>query len=274
MLHRFRTRWLAGGGALLLVLSMSGMAAAATIVSDTTSETQDATPPAGDTTPSVTFQDLNGDGIDDTCQTAVTPDSVAAAAALTAADLNGDGAISVSEAAQSDWVGGANCNHGGYVSSVANTSTDGCAQADGSGDGTNESADEANGDTADGSAEDSGDQATDTSTTTASTTTTTCTPTSTDPSTNTTDPASTVCPVVAPVAPTDGTTPVVDSAPNAHGLAVSTVAQSDAVGGKNCNHGGAVSEAARAAHGLTPDQAAKRAAHLARHHGHGHGGQH
>ena len=39
--------------------------------------------------------------------------------ALTAADLDHDGAISVSEAAQSDWVGGKNCNHGGYVSSVA-----------------------------------------------------------------------------------------------------------------------------------------------------------
>ena len=51
----------------------------------------------------------------------------------------------------------------------------------------------------------------------------------------------------------------VDTAPNAHGKAVSKVAQDkDAVGGKNCNHGGAVSEAAK------KDQAAKDAAKAAR----------
>ena len=50
----------------------------------------------------------------------------------------------------------------------------------------------------------------------------------------------------------------VDTAPNAHGKAVSKVAQDkDAVGGKNCNHGGAVSEAAQ------KDQAAKDAAKAA-----------
>ena len=43
--------------------------------------------------------------------------------------------------------------------------------------------------------------------------------------------------------------------PNAHGKAVSLVAQDKtAIGGKNCNHGGAVSEAAK------KDQAAKDAA--------------
>jgi hypothetical protein len=269
MLHRFRTSWLAGGGALLLVLSMSGLAAAAPLVSDT---------------PTNTFQDVNGNGIDDACETAPAPDSVAAAAAFTAADLDGNGTISASEAAQSGWVGGPNCNHGGYVSSVAKTSTDSCDQADNSGDNTTESADESQGDPTEGTTEDSGDQVTDASTTTASTTTastttattttTTCTPASTDPSTDTTAPAPAVCPVVTPVAPTGGTAPVVDTAPNAHGVAVSTVAQSAAVGGKNCNHGGAVSEAAKAAHGLKPNQAAKRAAHLAKHHGKGHGGQH
>ena len=82
MLHQFRTRWLAGGGALLLVLSMSGLVAAASLVSDTTTHTQDATQPAGDSTPAIVFTDLNGNGIDDTCETAATPDSVAAAAAL------------------------------------------------------------------------------------------------------------------------------------------------------------------------------------------------
>jgi len=273
MLHRFRTQWLAGGGALLLILSMSGLASAATIVSDSTSSTQDATQPAGDSTPSLAFQDLNGNGIDDACETAVTPDGVAAAAALSAADLDGNGTISVSEAAQSGWIGGANCNHGGYVSSVAKTSTDSCDQADTNGGNATESADESSSDQGDGTSEDSGDQATDTSTTTAPTTNTACAPTSTDPSTDPAHPAPAVCPVVAPVAPTDGTAPVVDTAPNAHGVAVSTVAQSDAVGGKNCNHGGAVSAATKAAHDLKPDQAAKRAAHLAKHHGKGHGGQ-
>jgi len=281
MLHRFRTRWLAGGGALLLVLSMSGLAAAASLVSDTTTHTQDAAPPTGDSTPSLTFTDLNGNGIDDSCETAVTPDSVAAAAALVAADVDGNGTISVSEAAQSGWIGGPNCNHGGYVSSVAKTSTDTCDTTDEnagdtnqSADDTNESSDESAGDQGGGASEDTGDQATDVSTTTAPATTTPCAPTSTDTSTGTPDPAPAVCLAVPPVvAPTDGTAPVVDTAPNAHGVAVSTVAQSDAVGGKNCNHGGAVSAAAKAAHGLKPDKAAKRAAHLAKHHGKGHGGQ-
>ena len=145
MLHRYRTRWLAGGGALLLVLSMSGMAAAASIVSDTTSDTQDATQPTGDSTPSLTFQDLNGNGIDDACETVVTPETVAATAALIAADLDGNGTISVSEAAQSGWIGGTNCNHGGYVSSVAKTSTDTCDTTDQNAGDTTESADESTG---------------------------------------------------------------------------------------------------------------------------------
>ncbi|MEP6639766.1 MAG: hypothetical protein ABJC39_10495, partial [Chloroflexota bacterium] len=67
-----------------------------------------------------------------------------------------------------------------------------------------------------------------------------------------------VCPVAPVVAPVvvDPNVPV---APNAHGLAVSLVAQSTAVGGKNCNHGGAVSEAAHAANAA---KTASKAAHV------------
>ena len=39
--------------------------------------------------------------------------------------------------------------------------------------------------------------------------------------------------------------PALDEQKNGHGKWVSTVARSDAIGGKNCNHGGAVSEAAQ-----------------------------
>jgi len=55
---------------------------------------------------------------------------------------------------------------------------------------------------------------------------------------------------------TDTTTPTV-VAPNAHGKAVSAVAQSNAVGGKNCNHGGAVSEVAKNNKGHSQDAHAK-----------------
>ena len=262
MLHRPRNTWLAGGGALLLVLSISGLAGAANLVSDTTTGTQDATTPAGGSPTVVAFVDLNGNGIDDSCETGVvTPDPVAAAAALAAADLNGDGTISVSEAAQSGWIGGKNCNHGGYVSSVAKTSTDTCDETNGTGSTTDQSAGDARDsqDSTDSKNEDAADQTTNTSTTTVTTpTTTVCSQPSTN--TSTTAPTTTVCPVVTPVAPILGATP-----PD-----VSTVAQSAAVGGKNCNHGGAVSEAAKAAHGLKADKTAKRAAHLAKHHGKGH----
>jgi hypothetical protein len=262
MLHRIRNTWLAGGGALLLVLSMSGLAGAANLVTDTTTGTP------------LAFVDVNGNGIADTCETGVVaPVAGAPEAALAAADLNGDGTISVTEAAQSGWVGGVNCNHGGYVSSVAQTSTDTCDQATGDSQDATDTTENANEDSTDSSGEDAADQTADASATTVSTvTTTTATTASTcsQTSTDTTVPTTAVCPVVAPVAPVGGTAPVVDTSPNAHGLAVSTVAQSAAVGGKNCNHGGAVSEAAHAAHGLTADKAAKAAARLAKHQGKGH----
>ena len=50
------------------------------------------------------------------------------------------------------------------------------------------------------------------------------------------------CEVVAAPEPE---TPLDPTVPNSHGAWVMWVAQSDAVGGRNCNHGGAVSEAAK-----------------------------
>ena len=88
-------------------------------------------------------------------------------------------------------------------------------------------------------------------------------------------PAPAVCPVTEPVPPAADAP--LDTAPNAHGKAVSAVAQSDAVGGKNCNHGGAVSAAAKKDHGAGADAAKvhgkpdKLAAKGAKHaHGKGH----
>ena len=61
MLKR-RSRWLAGSGALLLTLSLSGMVAAVEPVVTDPVVTADTT---------ATFEDLNGDGIDDDCTAAV-----------------------------------------------------------------------------------------------------------------------------------------------------------------------------------------------------------
>lgn len=192
MTQRLRSRWLAGAGAVLLVLSMSGMVAAAE--DGSTTESTDPVTPA--------FVDANGNGINDACETepvVAAPD--VALAAWTLADANADGLISVPEAAHTTWTGGLNCNHGGYVSGVAN--------------GTDETEDSESADADAPTAE--------------------C-------------PPAEDAPVVE--APADEAPVVeVEPAPNAHGVAVSAVAGSPAVGGKNCNHGGAVSEAAHAAKG-------------------------
>jgi hypothetical protein len=240
MFKGMRSTWLAGGGALLLVLSISGFVAAATIAKVGEDPTVDPV------TTTQGFVDVNGDGIDDTCQPAVLADPVAAAAAASAADLNGDGQISVSEAAQTAWIGGINCNHGGYVSGVAHacgdvvpvvpvapvvpvvpvsapltavtTSTVVCTE------------DEAVDETAD------------------TTTPTVCVPPVTP---------------VAPASPVDATlavAPVVITSPNDHGKKVSAVAHSTATGGKNCNHGGAVSEAAHKDHAARDAAKAAKAA--------------
>jgi hypothetical protein len=250
MLRRLRSTWLAGGGAFLLVVSLSGIASAAHLVTDTQ-----------------TFVDLDGNGVADSCDALVAPDPVAAATAFTTADTDADGTISVTEAAHSGWIGGANCNHGGYVSSVAKTSGDTC---------DTETPPAADGDSDDGSADGDTDKDGDAPTTVITTVSTTVAPAATDCATDpaadttTTEAPAAVCPVVvvpplAPVAP-------VDTAPNAHGKAVSLVAQSDAVGGKNCNHGGAVSAAAKKDHGAAAD--AKAAAKAAKHTKHAHGKGH
>ena len=112
MVNRLRTGSVAGSAALVLVLAFSGAVMAAVASSDT----------------SAPFQDVDGDGVDDACQEAATENTEAATAAFEAADLNGDGEISVSEAAHSGWTGGTNCNHGGYVSQVAQADDEACAE--------------------------------------------------------------------------------------------------------------------------------------------------
>jgi hypothetical protein len=221
MLTRLRSTWLAGGGAVLLILSISGIAAGAALVADTAETVvEPVVPVEADTT--LTFEDVDGNGIDDDCQDdAAELNQLAVDAALLAADLDGDGTISVSEAAQTDWVGGANCNHGGYVSTVAH-GTDDCDEPD----ETEVTPVVATEDAAVEACDDA-EEATD--------------------ETEDAEKAECEAPVEEPAAEepaVDVETPA-DTAPNAHGKAVSKVAQSDAVGGKNCNHGGAVSEAAK-----------------------------
>ena len=119
MFFRARSTVLAGTGAMLLVLSLSGVVAAASILTAIAAPVADPAQPAAEVDTTATFEDINGDGIDDDCQTDVVEVPGAGDAAKAAIDLNADGQISVSEAAQSGWTGGKNCNHGGYVSSVA-----------------------------------------------------------------------------------------------------------------------------------------------------------
>jgi hypothetical protein len=251
MFRRLRTTSLAGSGALVLVLVVSGMVAAASILTAVAAPVADPTEPTVvDTT--ATFEDLNGNGIDDDCEEAVEADQEAADAAAAAVDLNGDGTVSVSEAAQSDRTGGVNCNHGGYVSGVAQET---CPDAD-SADGTDADADGSeDADTGEVDADEAAaDGSEDAETDEAEAPDGDCdAPEEEQPAEETAEDAPT-CDAEAPTGEettTEGTEPAEDTsdeapAPNAHGKAVSKVAQSDAVGGKNCNHGGAVSEAAHA----------------------------
>jgi hypothetical protein len=244
---------------MILIVSATGLVAAATLVGDSAPTTAPTDPQPGVTDTTLTFQDANGDGIDDDCQTAVVADQVAVDAAMKAADTNGDGTISVSEAAHTDWIGGTNCNHGGYVSGVARASGEDCTtqtptsttdgSTGGSTDGTDAgttggttlvSAEDDQGSNEDQNTQDGTQTENDAADCQATTPTTTNTTTDQTPAT---------CQATTPVAPAPADQAPTDTAPNAHGMAVSQVAQSPAVGGKNCNHGGAVSEAAHKDHG-------------------------
>ena len=282
MFARVRNLSVAGGSALALTILLSGVVAAATVLSAITVVNSDPTAPVVDT--SKTFEDVDGNGIDDDCQTGdVVADPVAAASAEAAVDANGDGTISVSEAAQSDRTGGTNCNHGGYVSGVATTQ---CDTADAPEDSSTSGSDEDGAQQGDEEGAETGD-AVETDETDETDATETTDEDCTDATTAEEDaPAECETTPTAPVdepATVEPTAPE-DLAPNAHGKAVAEVAQSDAVGGKNCNHGGAVSEAAKKDHEAAREareaaKATREAAREARkaeresaHHGHKHGG--
>jgi hypothetical protein len=211
---RIRTTTLASVGAAALVLMFAGLAMGRVVLNDSNQAVTADAPAAPDTT--ATFEDTNGNGIDDDCEVNVVADPTTADAANKAVDTDGDDVISVPEAAHSDRVGGTNCNHGGYVSEVAPEA------------GTTEPTTEA--------------------------------------------PAADTC---VPVAPPEHD-PALDLLKNGHGKWVSLVAQSPATGGKNCNHGGAVSEAAKKDHAAlkaerdaakAAREAARAAAKAARQHG-------
>ena len=68
MFARIRSLWLAGGGALALTIVLSGVVAAATVLTALTVSPPTTTTVA-DTT--ATFEDTNGNGIDDDCETGV-----------------------------------------------------------------------------------------------------------------------------------------------------------------------------------------------------------
>jgi len=236
MLHNVRSKWLAGGGAVLLALSMTGLAAAATLVDDTTPTTL------------ATFEDLNGNGIDDDCEAGVTANADAVTLAMAAVDTNADGVISTTEAAHSGWVGGVNCNHGGYVSMIAKSSGDECDEAD---------APEAPEATTDEGESDEGDHAANETSTGEPTVAADCSEDAPDAETADESDAAKDAARAACQAALAAGTPIV-LAPMTH----VELAQSDVVGGKNCNHGGAVSDANKAA--KAERDAAKLAAREAR----------
>jgi hypothetical protein len=234
---------------------MTGLAAAATLVDDTTPATL------------ATFEDLNGNGIDDDCETAVTADPDAVTLVMAAVDTDADGVISTTEAAHSDWVGGVNCNHGGYVSMVARSSGDECDQAEAP-EAPEATTDEDASD--ESSPEEDADHAANETSTGERTVAADCSQDALD--TEATDAAKDAARAACEAALAAGTPIVLPEMTHVE------LAQSDLVGGKNCNHGGAVSDANKAA--KAERDAARLAAREARDaaralktHGHKHGGQ-
>jgi hypothetical protein len=243
MATRLRTAWIAGPAALILVILVSGAAFGATVLTAVAPIADEQGPLPVDTI--ATFEDADGDGIDDDCDEQVAADPIAAAAAAEAVDLDHDGKVSVSEAARSNRVGGENCNHGGYVSQVAHAQADACEAGDSDDGDTGDTGDTGAGGPGPGGDWSTGLPATfddgDVDQTADAASTTECADDDDDADDEAGDPAA--CDEVA--------APVYDpaqfSGPGGFGRYVSSVAQSDAVGGKNCNHGGAVSEAVKAA---------------------------
>jgi hypothetical protein len=248
MFKRLTTTSLAGTGALVLVLVVSGVVAAASVLTTLVAPVADPDEPALVDT-SRTWEDVDGDGVDDDCDDVAEANAEDAAAAVLAVDLDGDGTISVSEAAQSEWTGGTNCNHGGYVSGVAREQ---CNATTESGEPT---------------------EAVETTTETTTEDDAECADAE-EPAEETVEETAEEEPPAECEATTEGpaeepadaeeptTDEPVDVSPNAHGKAVSAVAKSDAVGGKNCNHGGAVSEQAH--EDKADREAAREAAKAAR----------
>jgi hypothetical protein len=201
---------------LSVVLLLAVLAA-----SQLSQSTSSASPPTGMV---AAFVDTNGNDIDDACEdpATVVADETAATAAETAVDLDGDGTISVPEAAQSDRIGGENCNHGGYVSWVAHGSCPDPAPA------------EPVTEPVTGPAVDTEPVVAD--------------PCPADPTAEEPTDEATVTETDCVEVPPPDRDPALDEQKNGHGKWVSSVARSDAIGGKNCNHGGAVSEAAKKDH--------------------------
>jgi hypothetical protein len=117
MVKRLRTTSFAGFGAILLALIVSGMVAAASLLTAIAAPSRTRSGRPGRHDADVRGRQRQRDRR--RLRDGRVADEAARRPPTRPRDLNGDGTVSVSEAAQSDRVGGTNCNHGGYVSQVA-----------------------------------------------------------------------------------------------------------------------------------------------------------
>jgi hypothetical protein len=223
MLTRLRTRWFAGAGALLLILAMSGAALGADNAGGT----------AGDGT---TAQVIVPDQTD--CDTGTGGDE--AEDGETGASEPGD----ADEATETDETDGDEAEQGDETDETDGDEAeqgDETDETDGDEAEQGDETDETDGDEAEqGDENDEGDDACaddESSSPEADN--------ETDTETDAEEAAKADVPCVeVPAPPFD---PVIFTGPGAFGAYVSSVANSEAVGGKNCNHGGAVSAAVHAA---------------------------